>query len=175
MSRLKALVELAECAFTSSLTGHGPRRCDMGFRNKNLVIVRSVLEQGLSNAQAADRTATIRRILHAHGLITPEPRKRPRSSYRRFEAELPNQCWQADITRAFLATGARVEILDFLDDHSRYLLHIQAAPAFCGAMVVTAMNQLGTDARVGVTSAVALRSVAGKDVDHACSLSPGVP
>jgi transposase len=35
-------------------------------------------------------TSTIRRILHHHGLITPQPRKRPRSSYRRFQAEQPN-------------------------------------------------------------------------------------
>ena len=31
-------------------------------------------------------TSTIRRILHHHGLITPQPRKRPKSSYRRFAA-----------------------------------------------------------------------------------------
>ena len=43
-------------------------------------------------------TSTIRRILHHHGLITPQPRKRPRSSYHRFEAAQPNQCWQSDFT-----------------------------------------------------------------------------
>src|SRR4051812_46459098 len=32
----------------------------------------------------APATSTIRRILRAAGLVTPEPRKRPRSSYRRF-------------------------------------------------------------------------------------------
>lgn len=89
--------------------------------------------------------STIRRILHAAGLITPAPRKRPRSSYIRFEADLPNECWQADITHWYLATGARVEILDFLDDHSRKLLHITAATAFTGPMVVTVMNNLITD------------------------------
>lgn len=87
-------------------------------------------------------TATIRRILHAEGLITPAPEKRPRSSYIRFEAELPNECWQADITHWHLSTGVRVEILDFLDDHARYLLSIQAAAAFTGPMVVTAMTDL---------------------------------
>ena len=43
-------------------------------------------------------TSTIRRILHAAALITPEPRKRPRSSYLRFEAAQPNECWQSDFT-----------------------------------------------------------------------------
>ena len=40
--------------------------------------------------------ATIARILHREGLITPEPKKRPKASYIRFQADLPNQCWQSD-------------------------------------------------------------------------------
>src|SRR5215467_15640908 len=47
--------------------------------------------------------ATISRYLTRHGLVTPEPRKRPRSSYLRFEAQLPNECWQADFTHYPLA------------------------------------------------------------------------
>ena len=90
----------------------------------------------------APSTSTIRRILHAEHLIEPTPAKRPRSSYRRFQANLPNECWQSDITHAHLASGRQAEVLDFLDDHSRYLLHLQAAPAFTGAMVVDAMNTL---------------------------------
>lgn len=89
-------------------------------------------------------TATIRRILHTAGLITPTPKKRPRNSYIRFEADLPNECWQTDITHWFLSTGDRVEILDFLDDHARFLLDIRTALAFTGPMVVTAMNDLIT-------------------------------
>lgn len=87
-------------------------------------------------------TSTIRRILHAQGLIVPDPKKRPKSSYIRFEADLPNGCWQADITHWFLADGTRVEILDFLDDHSRYLLYARAAPAFSGPMVTAALQSL---------------------------------
>jgi transposase len=49
-------------------------------------------------------TATIRRILHAAGLVTPEPRKRPRSSYRRFEAGQPNECWQSGFTEQWQET-----------------------------------------------------------------------
>lgn len=87
-------------------------------------------------------TSTIRRILHTAGLVVPEPKKRPKSSYIRFEADLPNGCWQADITHWFLADGTRVEVLDFLDDHSRYLLYVRAAPAFSGPMVVAALQSL---------------------------------
>lgn len=90
----------------------------------------------------APSSSTIRRILHAEGLIDPAPTTRPRSSYRRFQAELPNECWQADITHAYLASDHRVEILDVLDDHSRYLLHLQASAAFSGPLVVEAMNTL---------------------------------
>ena len=57
-------------------------------------------------------TSTIRRILHRHGLITAQPRKRPKSSYIRFEAAQPNQCWQSDFTHWTLADGSEVEILN---------------------------------------------------------------
>lgn len=55
--------------------------------------------------------ATIARYLTAHGLVVPEPNKRPKSSYIRFQAELPNQMWQADFTHYRLADGTDTEIL----------------------------------------------------------------
>ena len=42
--------------------------------------------------------STIWRVLTARGFVTPQPHKRPRSSYIRFVAELPNECWQMDVT-----------------------------------------------------------------------------
>jgi hypothetical protein len=42
--------------------------------------------------------ATVHRILTRHGAITPEPKKKPKSSYIRFEASMPNQTWQSDFT-----------------------------------------------------------------------------
>ena len=70
----------------------------------------------------APSTSTIRRIVHAAGLITPEPRKRPRSSYTRFEMAQPNEMWQSDFIHWRLVDGTDVEVLNWLDDHSRYLL-----------------------------------------------------
>jgi transposase InsO family protein len=67
-------------------------------------------------------TATVRRILHAAGLITPQPKKRPRSSYIRFEMAQPNELWQSDFIHWRLQDGSEVEIMNWLDDHSRYLL-----------------------------------------------------
>ena len=55
-------------------------------------------------------TSTIRRILTTAALITAQPRKRPRSSYRRFEAAQPNECWQSDFTHWRLADDTDVEI-----------------------------------------------------------------
>jgi transposase InsO family protein len=85
----------------------------------------------------APSVSTIRRILHQAGLITPEPRKRPRSSYIRFEAAQPNQTWQSDFTHWRLADGRDVEILNWLDDHSRYLLSCTVHQPVTGDDVVT--------------------------------------
>jgi transposase InsO family protein len=73
--------------------------------------------------------ATIHRILARAGVVTPAPKKRPKSSYRRFEASMPNQCWQSDFTHYRLARpdgrpGADIQIITWLDDHSRYALHV---------------------------------------------------
>jgi transposase InsO family protein len=88
----------------------------------------------------APSTSTIRRILHHHGLIVPEPRKRPRSSYTRFAAEQPNECWQSDFTHWTLADGTDIEILNWLDDHSRYLLSCTAHHRVTGPIVVAAFT-----------------------------------
>lgn len=70
--------------------------------------------------------ATINRILRRAGRVTPEPHKRPKSSYIRFEAEQPNETWQSDFTHYRLTGGRDVEIITWLDDHSRNALHISA-------------------------------------------------
>jgi transposase InsO family protein len=67
-------------------------------------------------------TSTIWRVLVRRGFIVPEPKKRPHSSFIRFEAALPNECWQADVTHWSLADGTDVEILGFIDDHSRLVV-----------------------------------------------------
>src|SRR6266550_4003096 len=82
--------------------------------------------------QLAVSRATISRYLTAHGLVTPQPKKRPRSSYVRFQAALPNETWQADFTHYRLADATDAEILTWLDDHSRYALHVSAWPRVTG-------------------------------------------
>ena len=80
--------------------------------------------------------ATIGRYLHRAGLITPQPHKRPRSSYVRFEAEQPNECWQSDFTHYRLCTGDDAEILSWLDDHARYALGVSAHERVTGPIVL---------------------------------------
>ncbi len=84
--------------------------------------------------------ATISRYLTRHGLVVPEPRKRPKSSYLRFAAELPNECWQSDFTHCRLAGGGDAEVLTWLDDHSRYVLHLTAHAWVTGPVVLAAFR-----------------------------------
>jgi transposase InsO family protein len=85
--------------------------------------------------------ATVYRIVRRAGLVTAEPKKKPKSSYIRFQAEQPNETWQADFTHHRLADGTDVEILTWLDDHSRYALSITAHRPVTGPAVVATFRQ----------------------------------
>ena len=85
--------------------------------------------------------ATIWRILVRRGFVTPQPHKRPRNSWIRFEADMPNERWQADITHWRLADGTEVEILNQIDDHSRFLVGSDARGVFKAADVVASFHQ----------------------------------
>jgi transposase InsO family protein len=111
-----------------------PQRTSAKVRDRIVELRRDLVARGLDAGPAtiawhlgreglgSPSTSTVRRILHAAGLITPEPHKRPRSSWIRFEAAAPNALWQSDFTHWRLANGNEVEIISWLDDHSRYLL-----------------------------------------------------
>ncbi len=81
------------------------------------------LERG---GYSAPSVSTIWRILGRRGFVTPQPKKRPQSSFIRFEATLPNECWQSDVTHVVLAHGQEIEILNFEDDHSRLCIASKA-------------------------------------------------
>ena len=84
--------------------------------------------------------STIWRVLKAQGLVTPQPKKRPKAYIQRFEAVQPNETWQSDFTHWRLADGSDVEIINWLDDHSRLLLHITAMKAVTGRAVIASFN-----------------------------------
>lgn len=71
--------------------------------------------------------ATIHKILRARGLVTPQPRKRPKSSWRRFAYARPRDCYQIDATIVALTAGAQVVVFEILDDATRTLVATRAA------------------------------------------------
>jgi transposase InsO family protein len=120
--------------------------------------------------------ATIHRILVRRGLVTAQPQKRPRTSWQRFEADLPNECWQSDMTHWQLAAG-HVEIVNFIDDHSRGVMASVATPVATSADVVriflAAASNYGFPASVlsdnGAIYTAAYRgSHSGLEIELAC-------
>ena len=101
----------------------------------------SILDRVTSQGLAAPSTSTIWRILRSAGTVTPQPHKRPRSAWTRFEAALPNETWQSDMTHWQLADGAGAEIITWLDDHSRMITHISAHRVVTAAIVVDTFTQ----------------------------------
>ena len=89
--------------------------------------------------------STIRRRLVDLGLVEPNPKKRPRSSYVRFQADLPNEMWQSDFTHWRLAAGSETEIITWLDDHSRYALSVTVHRRITGPIVVDTFDQTCVD------------------------------
>lgn len=104
------------------------------------------------NGFVAPTARTIHRILVREGLVVPEPKKRPRSSWKRFEFDLPNACWQIDATEWQLANGTKVMIMDVLDDHSRVSIAAvvgrQPTVALAWEAMTQGMAQWGIPARV---------------------------
>ena len=78
----------------------------------------------------APAVSTIWRVLSARGFVTPQPHTRPKRSYVRFEAVQPNERWQTDITHWALSDGVDIEILNIIDDHSRFCVASIAYPIF---------------------------------------------
>ncbi len=85
--------------------------------------------------------STIRRHLIAAGLIEPAPRKRPKSSYIRFQAELPNETWQSDMTHVALGDGTDSEVLTWLDDHARFALSVTAHDTVTTTVVIDSFHE----------------------------------
>ncbi len=90
--------------------------------------------------------STISRHLARAGLVIPEPKKRPKSSYIRFEAAMPNETWQSDFTHYRLTRpdgtpGPDIEIISWLDDCTRYALHVTAHHRITAPIVTATFRQ----------------------------------
>lgn len=90
---------------------------------------------------AVPSLSTIWRILRREGLVVAQRQKRPHCSLIRFQAELPNEMWQADITAWRLADDGIVEILNLIDDHSRLFLGSDAYARVKAADVVASFHR----------------------------------
>ena len=91
---------------------------DAGWDHGPMTVRHRMLQAGLP----APSRATLARVFTAHGMVVPQPQKRPRSSYRRFTFARVHECWQLDATEWRLADGSEVTIFQLLDDHSRFLV-----------------------------------------------------
>jgi transposase InsO family protein len=117
------------------------KELDRGGHDAGAATIGYHLEQRHGHAPAV---STIWRVLKDRGFVTPQPHKRPRSSWTRFQAEMPNERWQLDITHWRLANGREVEILNIIDDHSRLAVASRALPVFKADDVTATFTQAVT-------------------------------
>jgi len=118
------------------------------------------------DAVPSDRT--IHRILVRRGMVTPQPQKRPKSAWRQFEFDRPNECWQIDATDWRLRGGDTVTIMDIIDDHSRVVTSLRAGNA--GATTALALETVFDAGRRWGLPAMVLSDngscFTGRDADH---------
>jgi putative transposase len=83
-------------------------------------------------------TASLARIFREAGVARLEPKKKPRSAWRRFVYPAPNACWQLDATEYVLTGGRTCVIFQLIDDHSRYAVasHVAAGETATDAITV---------------------------------------
>lgn len=141
---------------------HNPRTVPNGVEDKIVRLRKTLDKQGYDagattiashlarepSVAKVPAVSTVWRILKRRGFIVAQPQKRPRSSRKRFCADLPNELWQADVTHWRLADHTEVDILDILDDHSRTAIASQARPVTTGPDVVDTFTRWGTPAGV---------------------------
>ncbi len=132
---------------------HNPRALAQEVRTEIIRLRTDLLARGLDAGAASiawhlqegghlpPALSTIWRILKAQGLVTPQPKKRPKAYITRFEAVQPNETWQSDFTHWRLEDGSDVEIINWLDDHSRLLLGCTVFKAVTGSNVINTFNE----------------------------------
>ncbi|AXH37566.1 transposase (plasmid) [Humibacter sp. BT305] len=90
---------------------------------------------------AVPSVASLARIFREAGVARLEPRKKPRSAWRRFVYPAPNACWQLDATDYVLTGGRRCTIFQLIDDHSRYALASHVADSETAEAAVTVFDK----------------------------------
>jgi transposase InsO family protein len=132
-----------------------PHRTRAEVEDQIVSLRKSLREQGLDAGAETIRyhlalrrgdvpsVSTIWRVLRRRGFVTPQPHQRPRSSFIRFEAKLPNERWQSDVTHWRLADGSEAKIVNFIDDHSRLAIGSRAMRAATAPRVLALFQDAG--------------------------------
>jgi len=85
--------------------------------------------------------ASLARIFREAGVARLEPKKKPRSAWRRFVYPAPNACWQLDATEYVLTGGRTCVIFQLIDDHSRYSVASHVASGETAAAAITVFDK----------------------------------
>jgi transposase InsO family protein len=122
--------------------------------------------------------AALARIFREAGVARLEPKKKPRSAWRRFVYPAPNACWQLDGTEYVLTGGRTCVIFQLIDDHSRFAVasHVAWGETTEAAIAVfdKAVAAHGVPQRLLSDNGAALnpsrRGYIGQLVEHASAL-----
>jgi transposase InsO family protein len=117
---------------------------------------------------------SLARIFREAGVARLEPKKKPRSAWRRFVYPAPNACWQLDATEYVLAGGRTCVILQLIDDHSRYAVASHVAWTETAEAAITVFDKAvaahGVPQRLLSDNSLALnptrRGIVGQLVNH---------
>jgi transposase InsO family protein len=113
--------------------------CEMRREHPRWGPVRLAHEVKRAGANPVPSRMSVYRVLVRHGLIEPQPRKRPKDSYVRWERDTPMALWQLDIVGGvFLADGTEAKVVTGVDDHSRYCVICQVVVRAGGRAVCLA-------------------------------------
>ena len=161
---VKAQAVQVRAALESSGLDHGPISVHDKMQAMGLTLVPSV--------------ASLARIFRHAGVARLEPRKKPRSAWRRFVYPAPNACWQLDATEYVLTGGRKCVIFQLIDDHSRYALASHVARSETADAAITVFDKAvaahGVPQRLLTDNGIALnpsrRGFVGQLVEHLASL-----
>jgi putative transposase len=127
---------------------------------------------------AVPSVASLARIFRQAGVARAEPKKKPRSAWRRFVYPAPNACWQLDATEYVLTGGRKCVIFQLIDDHSRYAVASSVAAAETTGAAIAVFDKAvaahGVPQRLLSDNGIALnpsrRGYPGQLVEHLASL-----
>jgi putative transposase len=122
--------------------------------------------------------ASLARIFRRAGVARLEPKKKPRSAWRRFVYPAPNACWQLDATEYVLTGGRKCVIFQLIDDHSRYAVASHVASGETAEAAITVFDKAvtvhGVPQRLLSDNGLALnpsrRGINGRLVEHVSGL-----